>query len=489
MASFARCLFLFFLAGVILPCFMPSGGRAADRSDDEMLSRALRPWTGDFDGMVKRRMIRVLLPYNKTFYFLDGARQRGISYEALKQFEKRVNGDLGKKTMKVQVIFIPTARDRLFPDLQGGVGDIAVGNLTITAERKKHVDFSHPFYRGVNEIIVTGPSCPPLETLEDLSGREIHVRVSSSYYESLKKLNESFREKGLRPVVVKPADEVFEDEDLLEMVHAGLIPMIVMDDHKATFWDMILDGIDVRPDLVIRQGGDIGWAFRKGSPGLEKAVNAFIRKDGQGTAFGNDLFRRYLRDTRWIVNATASDEMRKFNETVVFFKKYGNRYDFDYLLLTAMGYQESRLDQSARSPRGAVGVMQVLPATAAHMQVDGIDRVENNIHAGTKYLRHLTDRYFSEDAMDGLNRTLFSFAAYNAGPGRIRQLRKNAKARGLDPDRWFNNVEIVAAREIGRETVQYVSNIYKYYVAYQLVLEQSRIKEEKKPKEGSLSLF
>jgi len=318
--------------------------------------------------------------------------------------------------------------------------------------------------------------------MEDLSGREIHVRTSSSYYESLTGLNKIFRQKGLNPVILKPADEVFEDEDLLEMVNAGLLPMIVMDDHKANFWAMIFDGIEVRSDLVVRQGGDIGWAFRKGSPGLEKAINDFVRKDGQGTAFGNDLFRRYLKDARWIVNSTASEEIRKFNETVVFFKKYGDRYNFDFLLLTALGYQESRLDQNARSPKGAIGVMQVLPTTAEHMEIDDIDRLENNINEGAKYLRFVADQYFKEDAVDGVNRTLFAFAAYNAGPGKIRQLRKKAKTRGYDPDRWFNNVELVAAKEIGRETVQYVSSIYKYYVAYQLVLEQKRLREEKKPK-------
>jgi len=138
-------------------------------------------------------------------------------------------------------------------------------------------------------------------------------------------------------------------------------------------------------------------------------------------------------------------------------------------LLIAQGYQESRLDHSARSQAGAVGVMQLLPSTGAEMEVGDITVLENNIHAGVRYLRWMIDRYYDEPQISETDRLLFALASYNAGPRRVRLLRNEAREMGLDPDTWFNNVEYVAAQRIGRETVEYVSNIYKYHIAFRLV--------------------
>ena len=142
--------------------------------------------------------------------------------------------------------------------------------------------------------------------------------------------------------------------------------------------------------------------------------------------------------------------------------------------MAAQGYQESGLDQNVKSKVGAVGAMQVMPATGKDMNVGDITQIEPNIHAGVKYIRFVIDQYFKNEPMDRLNKGLFAFASYNAGPARVRQLRAEAQKTGLDPNVWFNNVERVAAQRIGRETVQYVSNIYKYYVAYQLALNETQ---------------
>jgi len=155
-----------------------------------------------------------------------------------------------------------------------------------------------------------------------------------------------------------------------------------------------------------------------------------------------------------------------------FFRKYSDQYSIDWLLMMAQGYQESRLDQQAKSSVGAVGVMQIMPATGKDLDVGDIRREEENIHGGVKYIRFMIDQYYAKEPMTELNKGLFAFAAYNAGPGRISQLRKEAAEKGLDPNVWFDNVERVAAQRIGRETVQYVSNIYKYYIAYSLVRAQ-----------------
>ena len=439
-------------------------------------------WTGDFDGMAERHLIRALVPYSKTFYFFDRADQRGLTYEMLKAFEKHVNKQLRKKSLKVRLVIIPTKRDRLLPALVEGLGDIAAGNLTVTPERQKLIDFCEPSYTGVDEIIVTGPASPLIKTIDDLSGKEIHVRASSSYYESLKRLNTRFKKEGKKQVKLVLADEYLEDEELLEMMNAGLVPMIVIDSHKGKFWSKIFQNLTIHQDIKLRRGGEIGWAIRKNSHKLKEVVNVFIKSHRKGTLMGNILLKRYLDNTKWVCNPGNEKELKKFREAVEFFKEYGEKYNFDWLMLVSLAYQESRIDQSKRSPAGAIGVMQLLPSTAAdpNVNIPDIKKLDKNIHAGVKYLRFINDRYFEKEPMDFLNKMLFSFASYNAGPAKVARLRKEASKRGLDPNVWFRNVEIIAARRIGRETVQYVGNIYTYYIAYQFIEDTLYRKEELK---------
>lgn len=427
-----------------------------------------KPWTGDFGGMKEKRMIRILVPYSKTFFFLDRGRKRGTAYELGMAFENWLNKKYKLKTLRMRVLFIPTARDRLIPGLIGGLGDIAAGNLTITPDRSKRIDFSIPSLKDVKELVVTGPSAPPLNVMEDLGGKELFVRRSSSYYEHLVALNKTFKQK----IILKAAEEEMEDEDLLEMVNAGLIPMVVVEDHKAHFWIQIFDDITVREDLAVNTGGRVAWALRKNSPLLLAEVNDFLKNHVQRTGLGNIILRRYLRSTRHLKNALSEREIEQFQRVVDLFKKYGAKYEFDYLMLMAQGYQESRLRQSAKSHRGAVGIMQILPSTAENppINIEDIHKsAENNIHAGTKYLRWIVDTYLEDPTIDPKNRILLAFAGYNAGPGNLRKFRRVAEKSGLDPNVWFGNVEHAAARIIGRETVQYVSNIHKYYTAYKLI--------------------
>ena len=439
-----------------------------------------KKWIGDFDGMLKSRIIRVLVVYNKTFYFVDQGRQRGISHDLLKEFEKFINKKYKTQTLKVNVVFYPVPRDKLIANLVDGLGDIAVANLTITPQRLKQVDFSNPMLSGVKELLVTGPAAPAVTGIDDLAGQKIHVRKSSSYYESLVDLNASFKKAGKPQMKLIAAEEIFEDEDLLEMVNAGLIPMIVMDSHKAHFWTQIFNKIKVHDDIAVREGGEIAWAFRKNSPKLKAIVNEFVKGHKKGTLMGNMLLKRYLKNTSYVKNSVSASEIKKFNAMLQYFEHYAGQYDFDYLMIAALAYQESGLDHSKRSHAGAIGVMQILPSTAAdkNVGIPDIEKLEKNIHAGTKYLRFIIDQYYKDEPMDKLNQTLFGFASYNAGPARVRGLRKKATAMGLDPNIWFNNVEVVAAKEIGRETVQYVSNIYKYYIAYRVGFAQERKKEQ-----------
>ena len=448
----------------------------------------MRPWKGDLDGMIERRLIRVLAVNSKTFYFMDKGVQRGASYEIFHLFEEDLNkklakqGKLKQKNLQVRVVFIPIARGDLLQALASGKGDIAVANLTITPERQKLVDFSSPVYPNVSELLVSGPASPAVSSLADLSGKEVFVRKSSSYYESLMALNKRFAAEKKRAVIIKLAPDALEDEDLIEMVSAGLVPLIIVDKHKADFWKQVFPKIKVHDGVAVRTGGNVAWAIRKGSPQLKASLDDFLNRHGKGTTSGNVILMRYLKNANYVKDASSEAERRKFLSLIGYFQKYGKQYDVDWLLMAAQGYQESQLNHSVRSPVGAIGVMQVMPATGKELKVGDISQIEPNIHAGVKYMRFMIDQYYEKEPMTRLDKALFAFASYNAGPARIRQLRQEAARRGLNPNVWFGNVEHVVAEKIGRETVTYVSNIYKYYIAYQLIIESQEARKAAREK-------
>ena len=321
--------------------------------------------------------------------------------------------------------------------------------------------------------MVTGPGAPPIATVDDLAGQEVFVRKASIYDESLTTLNEQLKARG------KPAGGDRRGPRRARRRrrardgqrrprpdhHRGRLPGRVLEQgvHRAS---------RCTPTSPCAPAADLAVAFRKENPKLREAVNTWIRKHGKGDAFRNTIERRYLENVKYAKNAAADAERQKFQAVVELFKKYGAQYNVDYLLMAAQGYQESTLDQNVKSPVGAIGVMQVMPATGKELNVGDITEIDANIHAGVKYMRFMMDQYFKDEPMDDLNKGLMTFASYNAGPGRLRQLRREAEKRGLDPNVWFGNVERVASERIGRETVTYVSNIYKYYIAYKLVMDQ-----------------
>jgi membrane-bound lytic murein transglycosylase MltF len=438
------------------------------------------PWTGDFDAMLQRRYIRALVAYSKSEYYVINGVQHGSSYEYLKAFETWVNLKYPQKVKNTRfhVLIVPVPRDQMIPRLVRGRGDLAMGTLEITPERLKEVDFSEPIVTGVKEIAVTGPRSPVLHSIEDLSGQEVFVRKSSSYYERLDALNARFKGQGRAPVKRRLAPENLEDEDLLEMLNAGLVPIVITKAYLPKLWSGIYTNIHVNPDAVLDDTGQIAWAMRKNSPKLLEVIDQFVKTHKQGTTFGNSVIGRYAASPKMLKNAIAPAEMKNFQETVAMFQKYSSQYNVDYLLMMAEGFQESTLNQDAKSSVGAIGIMQLMPGTGEQMKVGDIHQKEANIHAGVKYIRFMVDKYFANEPMDDTNKLLFAFASYNAGPGRIHSLRVEAARRGLDPNVWIGNVEMVAAAKIGMETVTYVANIYKYYIAYKLVAEQQAEREK-----------
>lgn len=447
---------------------------------DRRLNLANQPRFGDFDAMLERRLIRVVVPYSRTLYFNELGHERGLTAGLMRDFERYLNkkyqSSLGKRPLTL--VIIPTTRDQLLPALLAGKADIAAGNLTATETRLKQVDFVAPRDRTpVRELVVTGPKSPALAKLDDLSGKTVHVRQSSSYFESLTALNARFKKEGKPPMKLVMLPDALEDEDAMEMLNVGLVQILVVDDWKAKFWAQVLPGIVVHEDMAVRDAGYIGWAIRKQSPKLQQAINDFYVSYVKKQSVAEVRLKQELQRVKQITSNTEEAELKRFSQTVGLFEKYGTQYHFDPLMLAAQGFQESQLDQNARSHVGAIGIMQLMPATGKELAVGDIRVTDSNIHAGAKYLDRLMSRYFPDAHFSDSDRALFAFASYNAGPAKIAKMRKEAAARGLSPDKWFNNVEIVVGEKIGIETTTYVRNIFKYYAAYRLVQEAQAARE------------
>ena len=451
---------------------------AADQPD-EILRHANEPWTGDLDGMTKRGFLRILTAHNPLFFTFDGDGKQGIIAEVSKELDKHLAEEIGR-VRSLTIIIIPVSRDEMIPSLIEGRGDIIMGNLTITPERQKLVEFSPPIYPNVEELVITGPASGKISSFDDLVETGLYVRRSSSYFEHLLSLNADRVAQGKPPIPITEANESLEDYDLLDMLNAGILKAIVVDSHKVAYWQKIYDKIVVHHDLSVHSGNQIAWAIRKDSPQLAKSIASFAKTVRKGTLLGNIIIKRHLGNTNRMKKLLAGDDQKPHQETIDLIRRFSEKYEFDWQIIAALAFQESGFDQTKKSRVGAIGVMQVLPSTAADKAVNipDISSLENNVHAGVKYLHWLNKTYYSNPDISALDQVLFSFAAYNAGPGNMRKARRRAKSLGFDPNQWFGNVEIGMYRAVSGEPASYVRNIYKYYIAYQ-GLEGSRVAREK----------
>jgi membrane-bound lytic murein transglycosylase MltF len=448
--------------------------------EKQLFLRVNEPFKGDLEQIRERRLIRVLVSYSKTNFFIDDTGVvRGFEYELLHQYEKFLNKSISNRYHQVKMVFIRVPFDQLLLALQDGRGDIAAAGLTITQQRESYVNFTEPYIPDVREIVVVNSRNKQIDSLEDLSGEMLYVLSGSSFVTHLEALNKKFVQKGILPIQVVESDPNLVAEDILELLNAGILNSTVPDQHIAEAWSQVLSEIILREDLQINTGGRISWAVRKENPDLLANLNTFIKKNKKGSLLGNILIKRYYKNAEWVKNPVSEEEQQKLQTLDQLFTKYADRYGFDWLAIAAQAYQESGLDNSKRSPDGAIGIMQVMPQTASYkaVNISDVHLLENNIHAGVKYLHFLRERYFSTSEIEPASRVNLSWAAYNAGPAKINRLRNIAKKRGFDPNKWFFNVEKIAAELIGRETVEYVANINKYYVAYKLQEEENQKRE------------
>jgi membrane-bound lytic murein transglycosylase MltF len=435
--------------------------------------------TADLPAMKKRNLVRALVTLSRTDFFIDEGQPKGLQAEFLQNYEKTLNKGVSRRQLHTRVAFVPVPFSDLIPALIEGRGDIAAALLTITPEREKQVHFISSGRWAVNEVLVTNAAVTDVNTIFDLAGRTLYVLRGSSYVEHLNRLNVEFASYMMRPVEIVEADPNLLSEDIIELVNAGVVEMTVVDDFKADLWAQIFPEVVVRKDIQISTGGHIGWAIRKDNPELAASLEAFLPQVRKRSLLGNMLVDRYFGTTKWIRNPMDEVDREKLEGFMLLFKQYGDQYGFDWLAVVAQAYQESGLDHNAKSRAGAVGIMQLLPSTAEYVGFRDITDIENNIHAGVKYLSYLREQHFSDPGLTEFDRFAFTWAAYNAGPTKVRKMRDRAKTMELDPDKWFQNVEYAALRIVGQETVKYVANIYKYYIAYTLSRELLTSKAER----------
>jgi membrane-bound lytic murein transglycosylase MltF len=433
-----------------------------------------------------KRAIRVLVNYNATNYFIVKGKQAGLEYELMHSFENYLNKGLSADK-KFHFFFVTLPFDQLIPALLSGEGDIIAAGMTITPERSKKVAFSSPYRTNISEVIVRSKKAHKIDNAMELTGRTVHVVKGSSYYTHLKQLNVRLKKESKQAINIVEADESLASEDLLQMVNAGIYQYVVVDSHIADIWSRVLENIVPETGATISTGNQIAWAVRKNEKDILYKLNLFLKKYKQGTKTGNILFNRYYKNTKWITNPVSNSALKRLHEYQKSFIKYGKQYNIDWVMLTALGFQESKLNQRVRSTHGAVGVMQIKPSTAAdkNIKITGVkESSDKNIHAATKYLAFLRKRYFSDPKIAPIEQLAFTLAAYNAGPARINQMRNKAKKLGKNPNKWFHNVEYVTRRYASSEPVNYVANIMKYYITFKSTIksEGARLKATEKIK-------
>lgn len=450
----------------------PAAARPARDEIPPLVLRLTRPDTSDWPEIARRGVLRALVVRDRTNFFVAEGQLRGLEYELCQELEKAIADSPGSDRPRVDVAFVPVAFDQLLPALAQGLGDFAAAALTITPERERLVAFTEPYVSSVAQIVVANRAAPPLASLDDLSGRSVCVALGTSYVESLGRLGARLAAAGRPPVRVETLGRGLVTEDVLELVHSGAVPYTVVDQHVAEMWAGALDGLVLLPALQVASGDRIAWAVRQENPELKRVLDAFLVAHRKGTKIGNVLFRRYLEGTRWIQDPEPDVRAGRLGRFLEPLQRLSARYGFDWRLIAAQAYQESRLDPAARSRAGAVGLMQLMPATARDMGFEDVSDPEDNLHAGIRYMAWLRDTYFSDPTLPEAVRVDFALAAYNAGPGRVRRWRAEAPEHGIDPDRWFGQVENLALQSVGPEPVRYVGNVNKYCVLLTRLLDE-----------------
>lgn len=413
---------------------------------------------------IQKRNIKILVVPEHGFYSIDNGKPVGITAELIFNFRHYVE----KIDGNINVQVIPVERDKIMSSLISEKGDIAAANLTITSARKEDVLFSEPIISDVKEILVSNQDFPYLKSPQQLSGQTVWVRENSSHIETIRSLNAELYSLGIEPVHLKFIDRNYRDHQVVQMVMSGSIGLMVLDEHKAKMLLEHYESLRLHTRATLRDNAKLGWAFNTNDKASKALVDNFVLGIQKGTLTGNVIYNRYIKNDELIGELIEQGSLIELSSVPALFEHYGKQYGFDPLLLKSVSYQESRFNNETTSHAGAVGIMQVLPATAKdrYINIQDVQNIKDNIHAGAKYLRFIKSRYFNNNELPFSEQVNFTLAAYNAGPAKIRRMRRLAEQYGLDRNKWFGNVELMARKYIGEETFDYVRNVNYYYAIY-----------------------
>ena len=443
----------------------------------QLSSGILEPSTNDLPDMLKAKKIRILTTYTFANYFIHQGQAYGYEYSKMEEYRKFITKGQSGREQQVDFIYIPFPYDMLIEALNQGYGDIVAANMTITPERSQEADFTVPYLWGIKEVLISRKDGTKIEKREDLAGKKVHVRKGSSYDFSLQKLNEEFKRNNLNPVTIETLPGLVSTDEIIEMLNTGVVDFTIADSHLASLASKIFPNIKINENIIFNPDVRIGWMVRKNNPELKKSLNQFISTVKKGTLLGNIFYNRYFKDNPWHRKAMNREDLKKLENYRQIFKKYADKYSYDWLLLAAQAYQESGFNPDARSRTGAFGLMQLLPSTAKEVGFNDIRSPDNNVHAGAKYLRWIMDTFFQDQDMSDDDRMRFALASYNAGPTNIKRSRSRTTNMGLDQNQWFNHTEIGTLHQVGLEPVHYVRNINKYYLSFRIATALRDVKE------------
>jgi membrane-bound lytic murein transglycosylase MltF len=425
---------------------------------------------GGLKRILKERYVRVLTTRNSFDYYIYQGKPKGIQYEMVREFLNHLNRKYAKEKNqpKIQFEMIPVDYDQLIPLLKQGKADLIAAGLTITPARQKQILFSKS-YRSVDEVIVTRKELAD----QPVTGKTFHVRKSSSYYESIRKYNRSVSKKW--KVQSSFVSEELNTENIIELVSLGKYDYTIADSYLAEITASVFDQVHLHKIKPFGKNQKLAWAVRQEDSELATEINAVLPKIRKGSLLGNVFSAKYFGDINTIKSNNFNLGTSFISEYDKLIKKYSEMYGFDWRLVAALCFQESRFNPDIVNKWGATGLFQIKQMTANEpyiniKEITGRDNVENNIHAGIKYLSWIKKRYFdSEKEMKEKARIRMAMAAYNAGPARVLKAIKLAKRMKLDPNRWFRHVELAMLAMRKTEPVTYVSEINKRYVAYLLL--------------------
>jgi membrane-bound lytic murein transglycosylase F len=411
-------------------CFSGAEPKGTQTTEWELTRHTRERYTGDLDEIKKRGVLRILTRNNSSAYFISKGQQYGFQFELAQALAKELGVRLA--------VVVPPSRDNLIQALEDGEGDLIAAGMTVTGERGERVSFTYPVLESPRVLVTHPLIVKQLEQPEHAAQFAIHLNFNSTTLSDARALEKKI---GL-PLSLFGVEGGIEMEDMLARVASGEYEATIVD--RDIFELERASGVEIFARIELDGPHAKAWAVRKSSPVLRDRADKFLRREHK-TGLIRILHNKYFvlgsRATRVARDPELrADEEGRLSPFDELFKKEAAANELDWRLLVAVAHTESKLDAEAKSPFGAIGLMQVLPSTGQELGVADVTKPEDNIRAGARYIRKLIDA-FGGEGLEERQQIRFALASYNVGLGHVRDARVLAEQTGKDKNRWFGNVE------------------------------------------------